>query len=57
MFKDLFERGQVDIELDDPERLGKTHWSPGADDAYHEVATSVQADAFFEHYFGVLGGD
>lgn len=52
-----FERGQVDIELDDPERLGKTHWSPGADDAYHEVATSVQADAFFEHYFGVLGGD
>jgi purine nucleosidase len=48
-----YEQGQVNIELKDEPMLGKTHWSPG--DGPHQVATSVDANRFFEHYFQVLG--
>jgi inosine-uridine nucleoside N-ribohydrolase len=51
-----FESGLVTIELDDRDRLGKTHWTPGHADARHQVATQVNAGRFFEHYFGVVGG-
>lgn len=49
-----FETGQIRIELDDRELLGKTHWAAGA--GPHQVATTVSAERFFDHYFGVLGG-
>jgi inosine-uridine nucleoside N-ribohydrolase len=50
-----FEQGQVSIELKDEDMLGKTHWSPGA--GPHQVATSVNAARFFEHYFKVLSAE
>ena len=48
-----YEQGQVRIELKDEEMLGKTLWTPGV--GPHQVATSVDANRFFDHYFGVLG--
>jgi len=47
--------GQVSIELDDQELLGKTHWTTDSDTAPHTVGTTVDAERFFVHYFGVLG--
>lgn len=45
-----FSRGQVTIELDDKDALGKTHWQQGQ--GKHEVATGVSDSRFFDHYFG-----
>ena len=47
-----FTRGQVSIDLS--ESPGKTGWQEGADGP-HEVATSVDVERFFAHYFGTLG--
>jgi len=47
-----FEKGTVEVELADPERLGQTVWTPG--EGCHEVAFGVQPDRFFEHYFSVF---
>lgn len=47
-----FERGQATIELDNADLLGKTHWQPGA--GPHEVATTVDAARFFDHYFDTV---
>lgn len=48
-----FTRGQVTVELDDPTRLGETHWQPG-ETGPHEVALAVDADRFFDQYFSVF---
>ena len=45
-----FERGQVDIELKSDALLGMTHWTAAADGP-HEVALTVDAPQFFDHYF------
>lgn len=45
-----FSRGQVTIELDNKATFGKTHWQDGQ--GKHEVAIGVDANRFFEHYFG-----
>jgi len=53
IFDDLicsFTSGEVQVELDNQRTLGKTHWqskSPGP----HQVASSVQPDHFFNHFF------
>ncbi len=47
-----FSRGLVTIELDDKTALGKTHWQDGHASGKHEVATGVDPNRFFEHYFG-----
>jgi inosine-uridine nucleoside N-ribohydrolase len=49
-----FARGQVEVELQDEALLGQTRWREDRD-ARHEVALHVDADRFFEHYFGVFG--
>lgn len=49
-----FERGQVKIELEDRAMLGKTHWLPGKAGGHHEVAKTVDAARFFDHYFETL---
>jgi purine nucleosidase len=49
-----FERGTVEVELEDKNTLGKTHWKTGDPSARHEVAVSVDPARFFDHYFGVL---
>jgi purine nucleosidase len=45
-----FTRGQVEIELDDKDNLGKTHLhsSPSGP---HEVALQVNPERFFRHFF------
>lgn len=47
-----FTRGQVSVDLGDSP--GKTAWQESADGP-HEVATSVDVQRFFAHYFGTLG--
>lgn len=48
-----FERGEVHVELHDPDAFAVTRWSPRAD-GRHEVATRVDAERFFAEYFGVF---
>jgi len=47
--------GRVDVELQSDRLRGLTHFNPNAEDKPHRVAVEVNADAFFEHYFGVVG--
>lgn len=47
-----FERGRVEVELEKPEEIGRTHWHPGI--GAHEVAIAVDRLRFLEHYFAVL---
>lgn len=49
-----FERGHVRVELENPSLLGQTIWQPDPDAGQHEVALSVDAERFFEHYFSVF---
>jgi len=52
-----FERGTVEVELGGPPEaspLGMTHWTPDPARGRHEVAVSVNPEAFFEHYFSVF---
>jgi inosine-uridine nucleoside N-ribohydrolase len=45
-----FEHGQVEVELDSKRLAGMTHWKADAS-GKHEVALTVEAQRFFEHYF------
>jgi len=47
-----FEKGRVDIELKSDHMPGATIWHPNAEHGHHEIATTVQKERFFEHYFG-----
>jgi len=49
-----FERGSVEVELDDARQKGRTRWTPGGSAAKHEVALDVDSEQFFEHYFSVF---
>jgi inosine-uridine nucleoside N-ribohydrolase len=46
-----FEAGRVEIELKSDHLAGATLWYPGDLSEHHEVATTVNASRFFEHYF------
>jgi inosine-uridine nucleoside N-ribohydrolase len=48
------ERGTVEVELASERLGGLTHWTPGGEDARHEVALEVDGARFFEHYFSVF---
>jgi purine nucleosidase len=45
-----FTRGQVEIELDDKDNLGKTHLHSSSSGP-HEVALQVNPERFFRHFF------
>lgn len=49
-----FTRGTVEIELTSAKLAGLTHWQAG--DGAHEVALTVDAPRFFDHYFATLAG-
>jgi purine nucleosidase len=51
-----FESGQVTIALEGGETLGQTQWAAGQSPAPHAVATTVDADRFFRHFFQTVGG-
>ena len=46
--------GEVAIELADPQLAGMTHWREG-DGGPHTIATAVERDRFFDHYFRICG--
>jgi inosine-uridine nucleoside N-ribohydrolase len=52
----VFERGTVEVELatKDEGLAGKTYWSPVRTGVMHEVATQMNKDKFFEHFFSVF---
>lgn len=48
-----YERGEVSIELTDPENAGLTNWKKG-NNGRHEIATIVNKNEFFREYFSVF---
>ena len=50
-----YTRGEVTVELQSPPLAGMTHFRPDPAGP-HEVALEVNADRFFEEYFGVMPG-
>jgi inosine-uridine nucleoside N-ribohydrolase len=48
-----YERGDIDVELHDPDAFAVTKWTPTAQ-GHHEIATTVDADKFFAHYFDTV---
>jgi inosine-uridine nucleoside N-ribohydrolase len=46
-----FEKGRVEIELKSDHLAGATLWYPKDPSGHHEVAATVNAPRFFEHYF------
>ncbi|MCE0523979.1 MAG: nucleoside hydrolase [Methylacidiphilales bacterium] len=47
-----FEKGRVEVELKSDHLAGATLWYPRDAAGHHQVATTVNAPRFFEHYFG-----
>jgi inosine-uridine nucleoside N-ribohydrolase len=52
-----FEPGQVEIELQSEKLAGFTYWNPRVPATNQEVATSVDASRFFDHYFSQFADD
>ena len=50
------EARKVEVELVSPRMLGQTIFDNEATEKPHGIAKSVDAAAFFAHYFGVVGG-
>jgi inosine-uridine nucleoside N-ribohydrolase len=48
-----YERGNIAVELHDPDDFAVTKWQPNAQ-GRHEIATTVDAARFFAEYFGVF---
>jgi len=48
-----YERGQIAVELHDPEDYAVTKWQP-SERGPHEIATTVSPERFFAHYFGTV---
>jgi len=49
-----FERGLVEVELASDRLAGVTYWTPQAATGPHEVALTVDAGRFFDHYFSLF---
>jgi inosine-uridine nucleoside N-ribohydrolase len=47
-----FESGRVEVELKSDRLPGATLWYPKDPAGHHQVATSVNPQRFFDHYFG-----
>jgi inosine-uridine nucleoside N-ribohydrolase len=50
-----WERGRVTVELTSPALQGLTHWQPDPAGGPHEIAVTVEAERFFDHFFQTLG--
>jgi purine nucleosidase len=50
-----YEKGRVDVELKVDDLLGTTYWEPNTQESYHTIATDVEPDRFFDHYFSIVG--
>ena len=49
-----FDAGSVEVEVADPQQIGRTRWQPGGGGGRHQVALGVDQERFLGHYFGVL---
>lgn len=49
-----YQPGLIDVELESQRLRGLTHFNAGAADKPHTIATRVDPDRFFQHYFGVI---
>jgi purine nucleosidase len=49
-----FQPGKVTIELEQKDLIGFTHWKKGDLKSPHQVASEVDKERFFEHYFSVF---
>ena len=49
-----YDQGRVEVELLSRQVMGMTHWTPDANAGKHRVASDVNVDRFFEHYFDVV---
>jgi purine nucleosidase len=45
----------IEVELTSPRGLGQTYFQNDAPQKLHEIAVGVQAPAFFQHYFEMVG--
>jgi inosine-uridine nucleoside N-ribohydrolase len=50
----VFEKGYVEVELDNPKFQGMTYWEPNVTVPRHEVALDVNPERFFEYLFSVF---
>ena len=50
------EHQRIEVELTSPRGLGQTYFDDNAPRKPHEIAISVKAEAFFDHYFATVGG-
>jgi len=48
-------RRTVRVDTDSPRAQGQAYFDEGADSGPHEVAETVDAEAFFGHYFNIVG--
>jgi purine nucleosidase len=47
----------IEVELAEGERNGETKWDPATTEPRtHKLAKAVNAEGFFDHYFGTVGG-
>ena len=49
------ERQRIEVELTSPRGLGQTYFQNDAPEKPHEIAIGVEAEAFFKHYFAIVG--
>ena len=50
------EAQRIEVELTSPRGLGQTYFDDNAPRKPHEIAVSVKAETFFDHYFATVGG-
>ena len=50
-----YEDGKVEVELAGRLTTGLTRWNPASEEKPHRVATGVDPERFFAHYFSVVG--
>jgi inosine-uridine nucleoside N-ribohydrolase len=48
--------GLVSVSIHDEALAGLTQFRSGGDEKPHRIATAVQPERFFDHYFGAVGG-
>ncbi|MCF8240355.1 MAG: nucleoside hydrolase [Melioribacteraceae bacterium] len=49
-----YEKGNVKIEIEDPDKRGMTIWQPDKNSGKHEVAVGVKKHNFFKEYLSVF---
>ena len=52
---DLCSYQQGTVTFDKTDKPGRTIWQPGGPDVPHQVAMTVDADRYFEHFFNIVG--